>query len=239
VSASTIATRAKLGEATMRAFHARSQEMLAERRSLVERRVAERRSQYAGRGAGTERLAELAGRCDALAGLLPEERLDRVREGLERTAQAGRADETAGQVEQLEREAERIAEERLRREVLLETVAAANQGELLSEIEWDEDGSLSATVGFPDEVQIRVTVSGDPAGDGTETVAWHTAESNIAEQAAAAGTGGGCAAELDYVDRLVASSPEMSFDERSRAEAEAAAAEEDEEEDAGWEELEA
>ncbi|HST69478.1 MAG TPA: hypothetical protein VLI94_07445 [Solirubrobacterales bacterium] len=238
MSASSIATRVPVGQATKEAFHARSQELLAQRAGLRRSRVAERRAEFAERGiGGAERLGELAGRCDAVAGLVPERELSQVREAIER----GSGEKTAARIEQLEERAERNGEERLRREVLLEEVVAANGGEVLGEVEWRADGSSSAIVGFPDEVRIRVTMTADPAAaDGaTETIAWHTADSNIASQAAAEGAKAGCAAELSYVEGIVASYPEMSFDERSRAEAEAIAAEEAEEEEEGWEEMEA
>lgn len=241
MSASSIATRVPLGQATMRAFQARSKELLAQREGLLERRVAERQTEFSERGIGAaERLGELAGRCDAVAGLVPERELGHVRESLERVAEKGGAEEMATRIEELEQRAERAAEERLRREVLLEAVAAANGGEVLSEVEWLEDGSSSAIVGFSDDVRIRVTMSSNSSASGEEieTIAWHTADSNISSREREAGAENGCAAELGYVAGIVASYPEMSFDEQSRAEAEAAVAEEAEEEE-GWEEMEA
>lgn len=238
MSASTVATRVRLGEKTAQAFRARQEELRVQREGALESRIAERRAQFTERGiGGAERLAELAGRCDVLAGMVPESRLGQVRESLESEVAKGDAERVSAKLVELEREASYAAADRLRREVLLEAVVAANDGEILTEIDWAEDGSCSAIVGFPDTVAIRVTVTGGygEPGEEAETIAWHTADSNIASQAAAGEAETGCAAELRYIGGLVDRYPEMSFDEQSLADAEAIAAEEAEEEE-DWEE---
>lgn len=206
MSASTIRTRVRPGEAVARQLAARRQAMLGERSALAEARIAEHLADYDLEGfAEAGSLAELAARCDAVHAA-PGESVAAARGSIAAAAESGNVEEAAARVEELEREDDRRWTSRARRELVLEELVARTGARIEpGSAGFRADGSLAASLRFSGEARIGVTLAGADAADPErERIDWDAAGSSI----------DGCEEQCAFVERVgEASGLEMAVEE--------------------------
>lgn len=174
MSASTIRTTIRLGEATMRELAARREELSSEQRVIAGQLSRRWQEEYQRQGIqGATHLAELVSRCEALeqlsarhrsfAEVISAQQLTQTRELLSAAAQkTGYDPQLASQVEKLEQRAfdrwgSREASSRAL-DLIADTQAAAIEH---GSRRWEPDGRMVGTVAFNEGGRMEVAVRAD------------------------------------------------------------------------------
>lgn len=208
MSASTVRTTMRLGEAAIAELRRLERERRAARGEEAERRVAERAAEYAERGAAEAAvIGEIAGRLDALEGELATTAIERARQDVA----------AAGDEQELSAARERVAA--LERQADVAFATATSQKLALAELvertgienapgaTWrgdSFDATLELGAGERMPISIRTVPAGSEAEIGVEQqVIFRSANSNIDQRMTPQGLRSACEEQHARVEDLV------------------------------------
>jgi hypothetical protein len=203
MSASTIRTRVRPGEETLRRLAQQRSCMLADRAALAETLAPQRIAELESRGVeSAAEFGELRARCDALAPVASVRELEQARTVLTEAERAGSVEEARSAVARIEEESTERFSDRTERELVLEEVVKKTGVKIKQGSQhWQSDGRLTVSTEVSGEQSIPLVVTGSQATGGAGSVlAWQTSRSDIRGDGTEEGA---CAAQHDVVAGIV------------------------------------